>query len=138
MAHVERKSRYLLAGKAEDGTATSFNDVSLHLFRRIPDNYRKTLTLDNRSENSRFSELEGKLLLRVYFAKPYASWERGTNENMNGLLRRFFPKGTDFLMVTDSELAKAVRILNHRPRKCLSYRTSFEVSNSITGGALGS
>ena len=137
VTHVERKSRYLLAGKAKDGTATSFNDVSLCLFQWIPANYRKTLTLDNGSENSRFSELEGKLMLRVYFAKPYASWERGTNENTNGLLRRYFPKGTDFLMVADSELAKAVKILNHRPRKCLNYRTPFEVFNSITGGALG-
>jgi len=85
-----------LAGKAKDGTATSFNDVSLQLFQQIPDNYRKTLTLDNGSENSRYCELVDKLMLRVYFAKPYARWERGTNENTNRLLRRFFPKGTDF------------------------------------------
>jgi len=77
------------------------------------------------------------LSLQVYFAKPYASWERGTNENTNGLLRRFFPKGTDFLKVTESELANVINMLNHRPRKYLNYRTAFEVFNSITGGALG-
>ena len=137
VTHVERKSRYLLAGKIKDGTATSFNDVSLRLFRQIPNNYRKTLTLDNGSENSKFMVLEEELSLQVYFAKPYASWERGTNENTNGLMRRFFPKGTDFLKVTDASLAKTVKMLNHRPRKCLNYRTPFEVFNSITGGALG-
>jgi transposase, IS30 family len=136
VTHVERKSRYLLAGKAEDGTAVSFNDASLQLFKQIPNNYCKTLTLDNGSENAKFSDLEETLSLQVYFAKPYASWERGTNENTNGLLRRYFPKGTDFLRVTHSELAKAVKMLNHRPRKCLNYRTPFEVFNSVTGGAL--
>lgn len=136
VTHVERKSRYLLARVVKDGTAASFNDASLHLFQQIPDNYCKTLTLDNGSENAKFIELENKLSMRVYFAKPYASWERGTNENTNGLLRRFFPKGTNFLLITESELANAVKNLNHRPRKCLNYRTPFEVFNSITCGAL--
>ncbi len=95
------------------------------------------MTLDNGSENSLFKVLENALSLRVFFAKPYASYERGANENTNGLLRRYFPKGTDFLKVTDLELEKAVHLLNHRPRKCLKYRTPFEVFNLITGGALG-
>lgn len=95
------------------------------------------MTLDNGSENSLFKVLENALSLHVFFAKPYASYERGANENTNGLLRRYFPKGTDFLKVTDLELEKAVHLLNHRPRKCLKYRTPFEVFNSITGGALG-
>lgn len=137
VTHVERKSRYLFAQKIEDGTATSFNEASLLLFQRVPSAYRKTLTLDNGSKNAKFSELEDKLTMRVYFTKPYASWERGTNENTNGLLRRFFPKGTDFLKVTDFELAKVVKILNHRPRKCLNYRTPYQVFNSVSGGALG-
>lgn len=94
VTHVERKSRYLLACKAKDGTASSFNDASLLLFQGVPMEYCKTLTLDNGSENVKFGELEDKLSMRVYFAKPYASWERGTNENTNGLLRRFYPKGT--------------------------------------------
>ncbi len=137
VTHVERKSRYLLAGKAKDGTAVSFNAASLDLLQKVPAIFRKALTLDNGSENAKFSELEEKLSLQVYFAKPYASWERGTNENTNGLLRRFFPKRTDFLKVTESELANVVNMLNHRPRKCLNYRTAFEVFNSITSGALG-
>ncbi|MDK9707100.1 MAG: IS30 family transposase [Desulforhopalus sp.] len=137
VTHVERRSRYLLACKVKDGTASSFNDASLLLFHDIPREYCKTLTLDNGSENAKFSELEDKLSMQVYFAKPYASWERGTNENTNGLLRRFFPKGTDFLKVSDFKLAKVVKMLNHRPRKCLNYRTPYEVFNSVSGGALG-
>lgn len=136
VTHVERKSRYLLAGRADDGTADTFNRITLVLFKAIPKAYRKTLTLDNGSENSNFKQLETKLNISVYFAKPYASWERGTNENTNGLLRRYFPKGTNFLKLSEGELEKAVDMLNHRPRKCLNYRTPFEVFNSITGGAL--
>ena len=137
VTHVERKSRFLLSGKAGDGTACAFNQVSLKLFKLIPKRYRKTMTLDNGSENSLFKELQEKLSFKVYFATPYASWERGANENTNGLLRRYFPKGTNFLKVSESELEKAAHLLNHRPRKCLKYRTPFEVFNSISGGALG-
>jgi len=137
VTHVERKSRYLLAGKASDGTAAIFNRVTLSLFESIPQKYRKTMTLDNGSENAQFKDLRDKLSFSVYFAKPYASWERGANENTNGLIRRYFPKGTNFLKVTEAELAKVVDLLNHRPRKCLKYRTAFEVFNSILGGALG-
>ena len=137
VTHVKRKSRYLLAGKAIDGTASSFTEISLHLFKRIPANYLKTLTLDNGSENYEFKKLEKELSLNVYFAKPYASWERGTNENTNGLLRRYFPKGTNFLEVSARELEKVVHLLNNRPRKCLKYRTPFEVFSSIISGALG-
>ena len=137
VTHVERKSRYLLASLAVDGTTEAFNQISLTLFKAIPESYRKTLTLDNGSENANFKQLEAKLNLSIYFAKPYASWERGTNENTNGLLRRYFPKGTDFLKLAEGVLEKAVDKLNHRPRKCLNYRTPFEVFNSVTGGALG-
>jgi len=137
VTHVERKSRYLISGKAPDGTAISFNQASIKLFKSIPDKYRKTLTLDNGSENALFKKLEDQLSFSVYFAKPYASWERGTNENTNGLIRRYFPKGTNFLEVTESALENVINLLNHRPRKCLNYRTPFEVFNSVLDGALG-
>ena len=127
VTQVERKSRYLLAAKAKDGTATSFNTASMKLFQATPKKIRKTLTLDNGSENANFKQLENILSFKVYFAKPYASWERGTNENTNGLLRRTFPKGTNFLTITKKQLDRAVHLLNHRPRKCLNYRTPHEV-----------
>lgn len=137
VTHVERKSRYLLASKAIDGTAKAFNQVSLKLFKQVPARFRKTLTLDNGSENSAFQQIEKTLSFRVYFARPYSSWERGTNENTNGLIRRYFPKGTNFLNVDETVLQKVVNILNNRPRKCLNYQTPFEVFNRVTGGALG-
>lgn len=136
VTHVERKSRYLLAARTDTGTSAAFNQAGLELYRRIPERFRKTLTLDNGSENVEYEKLEEALGFKVYFAKPYASWQRGANENTNGLLRRYFPKGTNLLEVSKSELDKAVHMLNHRPRKCLNYQTPFEVFNRITGGAL--
>lgn len=136
VTHVERKSRYLLASLIKNGTSELFNKSSIKLFGSIPKNYRKTLTLDNGSENAGFKKIEKMSSMKVYFAKPYSSWERGTNENTNGLIRRSLPKGTNFLNVSNKQLEKIVNLLNHRPRKCLKYRTPFEVFNSILGGAL--
>ncbi len=136
VTHVERKSRYLLASLIKNGTSELFNKSSIKLFQSIPKNYRKTLTLDNGSENAGFIKIEKMSSMKVYFAKPYSSWERGANENTNGLIRRSLPKGTNFLNVSNKQLEKIVNLLNHRPRKCLKYRTPFEVFNSILGGAL--
>jgi transposase, IS30 family len=136
VTHVERKSRYLLARLIDDGTAERFNQASQACYSSIPAMYRRTLTLDNGKENARHDLLSRKLNIRIYFARPYASWERGTNENTNGLIRRFFPKSTNFLTSTKRQLDKVVHLLNHRPRKCLNYQTPFEVFNKVTGGAL--
>lgn len=136
VTHVERKARYTLARLTPDGTANAFNHASEHCYSKIPAQYRRTLTLDNGSENAQHEQLSNKLGIQIYFAQPYASWERGTNENTNGLIRRYFPKGTNFLNITQNQLDKVIRLLNHRPRKCLNYRTPFEVFNNITGGAL--
>jgi transposase, IS30 family len=88
---------------------------------------RRTLTVDNGSEWATFRCLQRTLGLQVYFASPYAAWERGTNENTNGLLRDYFPKRTDFSMITAQQLASVVEELNKRPRRCLAYRTPAEV-----------
>jgi IS30 family transposase len=98
---------------------------------------RQTLTVDNGKEFARFKEIEIKTGLSVYFADPYAAWQRGCNENTNGLLRRYFPKGCDFLNVTDEDLASVVKKLNHRPRKCLGYQSPHEVFMLAERGALG-
>lgn len=134
--HVERKSRYLIAGKLDNKTAEQTAKTAITLFRRIPKSLRHTLTLDNGKEFARFKEIEKKTGLSVYFADPYSSWQRGTNENTNGLLRRYFPKGMDFRNVTEEALAKAVKKLNHRPRKCLGYRTPHEVFMEAKRGAV--
>lgn len=136
MTHVERKSRYLVARLIKDGTAASFTEACLHSYAGIPAAYRRTLTLDNGSENAQHERIAQALRMRIYFATPYASWERGTNENTNGLLRRTFPAGTNFLHLTTRHLNEVVHRLNHRPRKCLNYRTPFEVLNNVTRGAL--
>jgi len=125
--HVERVSRYLLSGKMKDKSADSMNETTRHLFRKIPKSKRQTLTVDNGKEFAGFKEMEKTVGLCCYFADPYSSYQRGTNENTNGLLRQFFPKGTDFKKVSDVELDKAVALINNRPRKCLNYRTPNEV-----------
>jgi len=96
MTHVCRKSRLLIVELMNDRKASSFNQATLENFKYIPQQLLKTFTFDNGKEFSRFKEIEDRLGVTCYFANPYHSWERGTNENTNGLLRRFFPKGMDF------------------------------------------
>jgi len=84
-------------------------------------------TFDNGREFARHEQIGKRLGLDVYFAHPYSPWERGTNENTNGLLRQYLPKSRSFADLTESELARYVWQLNHRPRKCLNYRTPDEV-----------
>jgi IS30 family transposase len=134
--HVERRSRFLIAAKLLDKKAESLTLESVKAFCRIPKERRKTLTVDNGKEFARFKELENKTGLTVYFADPYSAWQRGTNENTNGLLRQYFPKGTDFRNVTEEELAFTVKKLNHRPRKCLGYQSPYEVFWNTPSGAL--
>lgn len=134
--HVERKSRYLVAVKLADKKAATMNAQSIKAFWRIPRTMRQTLTVDNGKEFSQFKELESKTGLTVYFADPYAAWQRGTNENTNGLLRHYFPKGIDFQTVSEEELDLIIKKVNHRPRKCLDYRTPHEVFYQASRGAL--
>jgi IS30 family transposase len=134
--HVERKSRYLMAVKLANKKAESLTRQSTKGFCRIPKKMRKTLTVDNGKEFAHFKELEDKTGLTVYFADPYSAWQRGTNENTNGLLRQYFPKGTDFKTITEKYLAFAVKKLNHRPRKCLGYQSPHEVFWNTSNGAL--
>jgi IS30 family transposase len=133
---VERRSRYLKASLLENRKAETFNAAAIPVYQQLPEALRQTLTVDNGKEFSRFKELESSTKLKVFFADPYAAWQRGTNENTNGLLRFYFPKGTDFSQVSEDELNRAVKRLNHRPRKCLGYRTPYEVMRDALGGAL--
>lgn len=134
--HVERRSRFLLAATVPRRTAAVVTQATHRLFRSLPTQLLKTLTVDNGSEWGAFQDLQRVLPLRVYFAAPYAAWERGTNENTNGLLRDYFPKHTDFPRVPPAHLANVVRSLNNRPRKCLAYRTPAEVLRARFGVAL--
>jgi transposase, IS30 family len=134
--HVERKSRYLLAVKLTDKKAATMNLQSIRSFRGVPRRLRHTLTVDNGKEFSQFKDLEAHTGLAVYFADPYAAWQRGTNENTNGLLRYYFPKGCDFRSISEKEVAFVVKNLNTRPRKCLNYQTPLEVYRQALRGAL--
>lgn len=135
--HVERKSRYLVAGKLKDKRSETFMNVSNLLFSNIAGTLVKTFTVDNGSEFAYFKKLEVGTKSKVYFADPYSPWQRGLNENTNGLLRRYFPKGCDFHEINDKLVAEVVDKLNNRPRKCLKFRTPYEVLFKTKTVALG-
>jgi IS30 family transposase len=122
---VERKSGYLLAVLLPSPIFGSlgFAEAAKHCLNQVPANYRKTLTLDNGPEMKLPERIERKTGARVYYANPYHSWERGTNENTNGLLRYFFPKKSSFAALTQEDIDQAVDLLNTRPRKRLNWRT---------------
>jgi IS30 family transposase len=101
--------------------------LALAHFRKIPRKKKRTITFDNGIEFSDWEQLEKKSGMTIYFAYPYHSWERGTNENTNGLLRQYFPKSYDFNLITPEELAKVVRKLNNRERKRLRFSSPRQV-----------
>ena len=124
---VERKSRYTLLGKAPDKQADTIHAVTARLLDRLTDPLRRTVTADNGHEFNHYHQLERDFGLRFYFADPHRPDQRGTNEQTNGLVRRFLPKRTDFNAVSDARLAKIESLLNNRPKVCLDYRTPAEV-----------
>ena len=125
--HVERASGYALGSKMENGTAGLMHQKTVLIFSKIPKEKRISETNDNGVEFSDWEFTEKELEMKQYFALQYHSWERGTNENLNGLLREFFPKGMSFVTVTQKDVDKALRNLNHRPRKRLGYLSPHEV-----------
>jgi len=129
-------SGVVFIGKTRDRTAHDANRITLVQLGYIPSSYLKTLTRDRGSENLAYQELEDVLGIRCYFAHAYSSWERGANENVNGLIRRYFPKGTDFATVSDEEIRHVEHLLNSRPRKRLGWKTPYEVFYELTGVAL--
>ena len=132
----ERKTGIVFFGKTEDGTAVSGDKVVFAKLNKIPIEYRKTLTRDRGSENKDYKTVEKKLNLSVYFAHSYCSWERGSNENSNGLLRRYFPKKTDWSIISDKEISQVEYLINTRPRKRFNGLTPAEVFYQETGVAL--
>ena len=124
---VERKSGYLLLGKVPDLRATTVREAAAERYATTPAALRKTLTLDNGKEFAEHEQLAEEAALKIYFAKPYSAWQRGTNENTNGLVRDFFPKGTDLANIAEHRFTKVQQLLNDRPRKRLGYRSPNEV-----------
>ena len=123
---VERKSRFTLIGLAKDKSAESVTKTITRMLEDYHDRV-KTITYDNGKEfagHEYVAKLSGS---KAYFAHPYSSWERGLNENTNGLLRQYFPKGSDFSVLTDSDIKAVMKKLNNRPRKCLGFKTPNQV-----------
>jgi IS30 family transposase len=124
LTHVERRSGYLLADLLPRKTAEAVRAKTRKRFSKIP---AHTITYDNGIEFSAHEFIGKETGADIYFAYPYHSWERGTNENTNGLLRQFFPKRSLFGILTQKDVERAMDLINHRPRKRLGYLTPHEV-----------
>jgi len=123
---VERKTGMVLISKIQNGTA---NETASTVINRLKDLPCKTLTTDNGTENFAYEKIQNELKISCYFAHPYCSGERGTNENTNGLIRYYLPKGTDFATISDETIKAIENTLNNRPRKRLGWKTPLEVFN---------
>ena len=123
---TERKSRFTLIRKVKRKTAESVSDAIIRLLLPLS-HHVKTLTSDNGKEFADHKVIAKALRADFYFAHPYASWERGLNENTNGLIRQYFPKSRDFTTITQKEINHVMDKLNNRPRKCLGIKTPNQV-----------
>ena len=131
---VERKTGYVLITKLKNRTSSATISAVTQRLQMFPQKFIHTLTTDNGPENSDWQRMEAQTGLQCFFAHPYCSGERGTNENTNGLIRDYFPKKTDFDTVSDEEITKVEYDLNTRPRKRLNWSTPLEaMSGAITG-----
>jgi IS30 family transposase len=124
---VERTTRLVILAKMNGTDATSARQNFTKKLRHVPAMLRKTLTYDRGKEMAEHERLAERLAIRVFFADPYSPWQRGTNENTNGLLRQYLPKGTDLSGYTRRELNAIAHRVNTRPRKCLDFATPLEV-----------
>jgi IS30 family transposase len=130
---VERKSRLTLMEKIEQRTANATEKAIIRMLQPFIHSIL-TLTFDNGKEFANHEEIARQLQAKIFFAHPYASWERGTNENTNGLIRQYFPKGSDLSSITNDQIVFVKERLNDRPRKCLDFLTPQMVfSENIPG-----
>jgi len=123
---VERKSRLTLLKQVARRTAVAVEEAILELLKPYP-SARHSITFDNGKEFANHQAISHKLQTDVYFAHPYVLWERATNENTNGLIRQYFPKGSNFLSITDDQILFVKERLNSRPRKCLAFQAPLMV-----------
>jgi len=128
---AERMTRFTLVAYAATKETDGVMAAIIGMLASIPKDMLKSLTFDNGKEFAAFKQLEQALGLDVYFAKPYHSWERGTNENRNGIVRKVLPKGTPFDDILEAEMKRIDYMLNDRPMKCLNWRTPREAFTSL-------
>jgi len=125
---VERKTRLvrLVRIRGRDGKRTA--KAIIKELRPLPEGARRTLTMDNGIEHVSHEQVTLAIGIKCFFCAPYAAWQRGTNENRNGLIRHYFPKGTDFARLTRAEIDRVESAINNRPMKCLGYKTPLEAA----------
>ena len=123
---VERSTRYVMLTKIEDKNSDTVIDALIKVARKLPQELNKSITWDRGSEMANHKRFTLATDIQVYFCDPQNPWQRGTNENTNGLLRQYFPKGLDLSTFTQAQLNKVARQLNERPRKTLNYETPIE------------
>ena len=128
---AERKSRMYIAIKVPNRTAEIVSQAIIKALKDFPEDMVKTITFDRGKEIAGYEDIENALHCSTYFCDPYCVWQKGTNENTNGLLREFYPKGMDLSLVDEDELKHNLELMNNRPRKCLGYKTPNEVMNEI-------
>ena len=130
MTMAERKSGLVRIRKTRRAASREVSSAMIKVLWRLPRELRHTLTLDNGFEHARWKSVERYGRVKVYFAHPYHSWERGTNENTNGLIRWYLPKKTDFARISVRTIQAIEDALNNRPRKRLGWKTPLEVFTS--------
>lgn len=132
---VERKTRFALIGRTQTKEAKEVARAILRLFAELPSRARRSLTLDNGKEFAGHETIAKRLKMGVFFAHPYHSWERGTNENVNGLIRREYPKRSSFAGIDGYQLWQLRRFVNDRARECLGWNTPGEEIAACLGFA---
>jgi IS30 family transposase len=124
---VDRKSRFTIVTKVQSKNADHVHEKIKQRMKKLDEERRHSITFDNGTEFARCQRLEKHLGMKLYFADPGCPYQRGTNENTNGLIRQYFPKGTDFRNISHFEVRRVEKLLNNRPRACLGFKTPAEV-----------
>ena len=128
---VERTTRTVILVPLKNKTSEEVRKAFAKEVKKLPQQMRLSLTYDQGREMAQHKLFTKETKMKVYFAHPRSPWERGTNENTNGLIRQFFPKGTNFNNVTRQEIKRAQRLLNERPRKTLGWKTPYEAMQLV-------
>jgi len=123
----ELKSQNVLLAKLKDKSSDETRRDIIRKFRSLPKSLRRTITFDNGRENAQHMKLAKTLEIKTYFCDPYSSWQKGSVENVIGLIRQYIPKGTDLSTISDKQIQEIQDKLNNRPRKCLGYKTPHQV-----------
>lgn len=127
MTLVERKTRYYIAMKLPDKKANTVEEAIVKLLSQFPPQLVKSITCDRGTEFANWANIEKRLNCDVYFADPYCAWQKGTNENSNGLLREFYPKGRNLSRVAPASLKRNLALINARPRKVLNWSSAADL-----------